>query len=203
MIHSHHKLLESGVSGLGQVFERERDHLRKFLERRINRRLSSRIDASDIIQEVFFRAQRALPGYLSNPVVPPLTWLRHLSVQVLCEVHRKHFRGVRNPYREGDQVDQFLVMSLTNSSMSIASKIEKDDLQVKIHAELAKLSDIDQEVLEMRHVDGYSLVEIASMLNMQVETIKKRYYRALNRLRAVLSPPLGVEGKTSEQTEGI
>ena len=193
MIHSHHKLLESGVSGLGQIFERERDHLRKFLERRINRRLSSRIDASDIIQEVFFRAQRALPGYLSNPVVPPLTWLRHLSVQVLCEVHRKHFRGVRNPYREGDQVDQFLVMSLTNSSMSIASKIEKDDLQVRIHAELAKLSAIDQEVLEMRHVDGYSLVEIASMLNMQVETIKKRYYRALNRLRAVLTPPLGDE----------
>ncbi len=189
MIHSHHKLLESGASGLGQLFEHERDHLRKFLERRINRRLSSRIDASDIIQEVFFRAQRALPGYLSNPVVPPLTWLRHLSVQVLCEVHRKHFRGVRNPYREGDQVDQFLVMSLTNSSISIASKIERDDVQAEIRTKLAELNAIDQEVLEMRHVDGYSLVEIASMLNMQVETVKKRYYRALNRLRVILAPP--------------
>ncbi len=124
MVQPAKKLLESGVAGLGRLFEQERAHLRRFLERRINRKLASRLDASDIIQEVFFRAQKALPSYLINPAVPPMIWLRHLSTQVLSEIHRKHFRGVRNLYREENQADHFLILSLTSSSLSISSKIE-------------------------------------------------------------------------------
>ncbi|MEZ6138527.1 MAG: sigma-70 family RNA polymerase sigma factor [Pirellulaceae bacterium] len=189
MIHRHNKLLETGAAGLGQLFEDERDHLRNFLQRRINGKLASRIDASDMIQEVYLRAQAALPNYLSNPVVPPLTWLRHLSFQVLCEVHRKQFRGIRNPFREGNQMDQFLVLNLTSSSMSIASKVERDDFQVLIRNKLSELNAIDREVLEMRHVDSYSLSEIATMLGMHVETIKKRYYRALKRFKDLIELP--------------
>lgn len=176
------------LTGLGQLFEHERAHLRRFLERRINRKLSSRLDASDVIQEVYFRAQSALPTYLSNPAVPPLIWLRHLSVQVLCEVHRKQFRGIRSPYREENQFDKFLVASLTHSSTSLASKLEKADLQSKIVAKLSDLNQIDREVLEMRHVDGYSLAEIAKLLDIQLETIKKRYYRALRRFKDLVGP---------------
>ncbi len=185
--------LDAGVSGLGQLFERERAHLRRFLERRINRKLTSRLDASDVIQEVFFRAQQALPSYLSNPVIPPLIWLRHLSVQVLCEVHRKQFRGIRSPFREENQFDKFLVTSLSQSSISINSKVEKSELQSKIREKLVELNQIDREVLEMRHVDGYSLAEIAKMLEIQLETIKKRYYRALKRFKDLVEKSNGPE----------
>lgn len=189
MIHQHNKLLETGEAGLGQLFEDERDHLRKFLQCRINGKLASRIDASDVIQEVYLRAQTALPSYLANPVIPPLAWLRHLSSQVLCELHRKHLRGIRNPYREGNQSDQFLVLSLTSSTLSIPSKVERADLQVLIRKKLSELNAIDREVLEMRHVDSYSLAEIATMLGMHVETIKKRYYRALKRFKGLIEEP--------------
>ena len=185
----HNKLLETGSVGLGQLFEDERDHLRKFLQRRINGKLSSRIDASDVIQEVYLRAQTALPSYLANPVIPPLAWLRHLTSQVLCEVHRKHFRGIRSPYREENQVDQFLVLSLMNSTMSIPSKVERAESQILIRKKLSELNAIDREVLEMRHVDGCSLAEIASMLGMHGETIKKRYYRALERFKDLVEEP--------------
>ncbi len=180
-------LLDSGVAGLGQLLEQERAHLRKFLERRISRRLVSRIDASDVIQEVFLRAKQALPAYLSNPALPPLIWLRHLSAQVLCEVHRKHLRGVRNPYREGNEIDQLLVISLTSASVSTTNKIEQTDLQSKVIAKLNELNEIDREVLELRHVDGFSLTEIAKILEVQYETTKKRYYRALKRIKDLLA----------------
>jgi RNA polymerase sigma-70 factor (ECF subfamily) len=193
MTHINQIPLSAGVSGLGQLFEHERAHLRRFLERRINRKIASRLDASDVIQEVFFRAQQALPAYLSNPVIPPLIWLRHLSVQVLCEVHRKQFRGIRSPDREENQFDKLLVTSLSQSSMSISSKVEKLDLQAKIRAKLVELNQIDREVLEMRHVDGYSLAEIAKMLDIQLETIKKRYYRALKRFKDMLGESTGLE----------
>jgi RNA polymerase sigma-70 factor, ECF subfamily len=193
MTHINQIPLNAGASSLGQLFEHERAHLRRFLERRINRKLASRLDASDVIQEVFFRAQQALPAYLSNPIIPPLIWLRHLSVQVLCEVHRKQFRGIRSPYREENQFDKLLVTSLSQSSISISSKVEKLDLQSKIQAKLVELNQIDREVLEMRHVDGYSLAEIAKMLDIQLETIKKRYYRALKRFKDMLGESTGLE----------
>jgi DNA-directed RNA polymerase specialized sigma24 family protein len=50
------------------------------------------------------------------------------------------------------------------------------DLQSKIRTKLVELNQIDPEILEMRHFDGYSLYEIAKMLDIQLETIKKRYY---------------------------
>jgi len=179
---------DAGASWLGPLFEHERPHLRRFLERRINRKLAPRLDASDVIQEVFFRARQSLSGYLSDPVVPPVIWLRHLSKQVLCEVHRKQFRGIRSPFREENQLDTILVMSLSKSSISTNSKVEKTDLQSKIREKLLELNQIDREVLEMRHVDGQSLSEIAAMLNIHFETIKKRYYRALKRLRDLVEP---------------
>jgi RNA polymerase sigma-70 factor, ECF subfamily len=189
MMQINQRLLDEGASGLAELFEHERAQLRRFLERRINRKLASRLDASDVIQEVFLRAQQAIAGYASNPVIPPVIWLRHLSKQVLCELHRKQFREIRSPYREEHQLDEILVMSLTNSSISVHSKLERTDLQSRIRTMLLELNVIDREVLEMRHVDGHSLTEIATMLNIQFETIKKRYYRALKRLKDLLDPP--------------
>ncbi len=70
--------------------------------------------------------------------------------------------------------------------MSIASKIEKNDLQSKVSVKLNELNEIDRQVLEMRHIDGYSLAEIAKLLEVQYETAKKRYYRALKRFKELL-----------------
>jgi RNA polymerase sigma factor (sigma-70 family) len=68
--------------------------------------------------------------------------------------------------------------------------LEKKDLHARIFAKLADLNQIDREVLEMRHVDGYSLSEISQILNMQLETIKKRYYRALKRFKDIIEHPV-------------
>lgn len=176
-------LQRGGQDGLAQLMELERYHLRAFLERRIHRRLASRLDASDVIQEVYVRARQALPNYLASPNIPPLIWLRHLCVQVLSEVHRKHFRSVRNPFREAQPFENVLITSLVNSSISTEIKFERLDVANKIQSALKEMNSIDQEVLEMRHVDGYSLAEISKMLELNYETVKKRYYRALNRFK--------------------
>ncbi len=185
--------LGQGITDLGQLFERERPHLRRFLECRINRKIASRLDASDVIQEIFVRAQRALPSYLAQPTVPPLIWLRQLSVQVLCEVHRKQFRSVRSPFREENQGDELLVLSLVQSTISMNSRLQKEELSSKILAKLDELNELDRQVLEMRHVDAYSLAEIAKLLDCNLEAVKKRYYRALKRFRDVIGFATEVE----------
>lgn len=179
-------LKDNGLAGLGQLFELERPHLRRYLERRINPKLASRLDASDVIQDVYFRAQKALPAYLSQPILPPLIWLRQLSLQVLSEVHRAQFRSLRNPFREEYHVDDSLVLSLVKSTVSIERKVSESELNSQIRKKLLEMNELDRQVLEMRHVDGYSLAEISKALDINYEAVKKRYYRALKRFKEMI-----------------
>jgi len=60
-------LQQKGAAGLGQFFELERPHLRRFLERRINPKIASRLDASDVIQDVFFAINKPFQRTSDSP----------------------------------------------------------------------------------------------------------------------------------------
>lgn len=180
-------LKSNGKEELGKLLEYQRQHLRRFVDCRINQRLVSRIDASDIIQEVYVRACRGLKNYLASPAVPPLIWLRKLSKQILSEAHRKQFRTMRTPYKEQNGFDEQFIGHMIDSSDSVRTQAERLEVTSRIHALLSQLNEVDREVLEMRHMEGYTIREIASLLEINQETIKKRYYRALDRFREVLS----------------
>ena len=191
-------LQSNGEEELGKLLEYQRQHLRRFVDCRINQKLVSRIDASDIIQEVYVRAYRGLKNYLASPVVPPLIWLRRLSKQILSEAHRKQFRTIRTPFQEQNDFDEQFIGHMIDSTDSVRTQVERLEVASRIHQLLSQLSEVDREVLEMRHMDGYSIREIANLLEINQEAIKKRYYRALDRFRDVLSsdPEFKVESET-------
>lgn len=180
-------LQANGEGELCKLLEVQRTHLRRFVDCRINPKLFSRLDASDIIQEVYVRAYRGLENYLASPVVPPLIWLRRLSKQILCEAHRKQFRTVRSPYQEQNDIDDQFIGQMIDSNDSVRTEVERREVAEKIRGLLTQLSELDREVIEMRHMDGYSIREIADLLEVNQEAIKKRYYRALERFREILS----------------
>ncbi len=110
---------------LCKLLEVQRTHLRKFVDCRINPKLVSRLDASDIIQEVYVRAYRGLENYLASPVVvPPLIWLRRLSKQILCEAHRKQFRTIRSPYQEQNDIEDQFIGHMIDSGESVRTEVE-------------------------------------------------------------------------------
>ena len=87
---------------------------------------------------------------------------------------------------------------MIDSTDSVRTQVERLEVASRIHQLLSQLSEVDREVLEMRHMDGYSIREIANLLEINQEAIKKRYYRALDRFRDVLSsdPEFKVESET-------
>ncbi len=180
-------LKSDGQTELSRLMELQRQHLRRFVECRINQKVASRLDASDIIQEVYIRAYRSLETYLTDPEIPPLVWLRRLSKQILSEAHRKQFRQLRSPYQEQAHINESFIWRIVDSGESIRTEAEKRDTAERIRALLSQLSEIDREVLEMRHLEGYSIRDIAQLLDLSQDTIKKRYYRALTRFREIVS----------------
>lgn len=60
------------------------------------------------------------------------------------------------------------------------------ETQEKLRQALDDLPEIDREVLVLRHFEHLSRDEAAEALGIQVETVKKRYFRALRRLKQTL-----------------
>ncbi|XZE18317.1 sigma-70 family RNA polymerase sigma factor [Pirellulaceae bacterium SH449] len=181
------RINEDRQSDLSQLMQLQRQHLRRFIECRINQKVTSRLDASDIIQEVYIRAYRSLDTYLESPEIPPMVWLRKLSKQILSEAHRKQFRQVRSPYQEQTDINESFIGKIMDTGVSVRTEAERRDFSERIRALLNQLSDIDREVLEMRHLEDYSIREISELLDLNQDTIKKRYYRALSRFREIVS----------------
>src|SRR6516164_6142055 len=88
------RLLEQARAGdrsaLNELFAQHRPRLRRMVELRLDRRLQSRIDASDVIQDAYVEAVTRLDEYLREPNYPLFLWLRLLVGERLLKLHRHH-----------------------------------------------------------------------------------------------------------------
>src|SRR5262245_45387203 len=75
-----------------QLLRRHRDRLRKMVAARLDGRLASRLDASDVIQDALVVADRNLDAYLASPPLPFYLWIRQFAWERLIQLHRHHNR---------------------------------------------------------------------------------------------------------------
>src|SRR5262249_11375167 len=87
-------LLRRAIAGdqpaLAELFARYRERLRKMVRLRLDRRLSGRLDTSDVLQDAYLDVARRFPEYAVAPTVPFYLWLRTLTGQRLVDLHRRH-----------------------------------------------------------------------------------------------------------------
>lgn len=179
------RLKEGGVPELTTLFMQHRDSLRKVIALRLDPRLYARVDASDIVQETYVRAVKALSAYLSAPTIHPVVWLRLIGKRLVAETHRKHFRNKRSPDHElaFNLYDDPLVNHLADSLPSAGSVVADREILSKIQRLMHQLPLNDREILEMRHLESMSITEISTSLDISYESAKKRYQRAFQRFR--------------------
>src|SRR5262245_59128502 len=73
-----------------RLLGQHRDRLRRMIALRWDRRLSARVDPSDVVQESLADAARGLDGYLDRPPLPFYAWLRQFARDRLIDLRRKH-----------------------------------------------------------------------------------------------------------------
>ena len=84
-----------------ELFSLYRKRLKQMIRLRLNRRLQSRVDESDILQDAFLEAAQRLPDYLANRPLPFFLWLRHIAGEKLIDSHRRHLGAqMRNAAQE-------------------------------------------------------------------------------------------------------
>jgi RNA polymerase sigma-70 factor (ECF subfamily) len=190
------KRARGGESGaLTELFSRYRERLRRMVGLRMNNRLRSRVDPSDIVQDACVEATRVLDRYLDDPAMPFYLWLRHLTGEKLIQAHRHHLgaqmraadreislaRGA-GPEANSESIAAFLVGRMSSPSRAAM----RGETKQKLHDALNSMQPMDREVLVLRHFEHLSGPETAEVLGISHDAVKKRYVRALERLGSLL-----------------
>jgi RNA polymerase sigma-70 factor (ECF subfamily) len=159
---------------------------------RLDSKLATRVDASDVVQEALFDAARKLADYERDRPLPFYPWLHRLTTERLAVAHRKHRRGARSVDREehalawSDDSARLLVDHLVDSDPTPGHKLVRQERCQRVRAALSRLAPADREVLVMRYLEDLTFPEIAAILEIGESAVKMRHLRAIKRIRSFL-----------------
>ena len=173
----------------GELIEHFRPRLKQLIEVRLDRRLRKRLDASDVLQEMFVRGGGTVDHLLAYAEVSPYLWLRQIAIWKLLEIQRKHFgskrrdpRAVQPAYFDQDD-SKFVANWLVDSITSPSNMAAREELLRRLNNAIEELEPIDREILLLRHCEQMSRTEAAAAIGISVSAAAKRYFRAIQRIR--------------------
>lgn len=196
MIEDYEKSLRSGeVTHFGDAFTVHRVRLWQIIHFRLSDQVRARVDADDVVQEVYLDAEKRLPYFASGDFPSFFMWLRLVAQQTLSHVHRRHLgTESRSTQREFGPIvgnawgktsaclSQRFVAHLTSPSQVAVKK----ELIAEVRDSLETMNEIDREVVALRHFEELTNQEVAIELGITPKAASVRYVRALERLRNVL-----------------
>jgi RNA polymerase sigma-70 factor (ECF subfamily) len=181
------------------LFQRHRDRLRRMVMVHLDRRLSGRLDASDVVQETLAEATIQLPEYLKQRPIPFYPWLRGIAWRRLIAEHRRHIKS-RNRSVEGEEP---LVAALPDNSVAdlarqlvgkgatpSADAVRRESIR-HVRSAIEQLSPGDRELIVMRHVEQLSVRDVAAVLGISEAAVKTRHFRVVQRLHRLLTKQEG------------
>src|SRR5262249_54075812 len=178
---------------LGQLLEKYRNYLGLLARVQISRRLQSKIDAADLVQETFLNAHRHFNQFRGITEVELAAWLRQILAANVANLVRHYFgtqgRDVRLEQELVDELDQSSHawnLGLIAVQSSPSQRAARREEAVILADALAKLPEDYAEVIVLRQLHGLPFAEVASRMGRSVDSVEKLWVRALVRLRPLL-----------------
>jgi RNA polymerase sigma-70 factor, ECF subfamily len=139
-------------------------------------RVRNDADAEDLVSDVFMRALRAIPRY--EPRVAFLAWLYRIARNAVIDRARRS----RTQISFEDALAHPGADQVVEPDATILALSDKE----AVRGALAKLTPLQQEVIVLRFVEGYSTLEIANLVGKREGTVRGIQFRALEALRTLI-----------------
>jgi RNA polymerase sigma-70 factor, ECF subfamily len=137
-------------------------------------------DIEDIAQQVFVKAYFSLKRFDGRAAFS--TWLYRITLNECWDLLRK--KKVRPLLYESDLSEEQAqrVADSENSDGAGPDIRQRLETQQRVERLLAGLDQRDRLMLILKEVEGFSIEEIADVLNLNANTVKVRLYRARRRV---------------------
>jgi RNA polymerase sigma-70 factor (ECF subfamily) len=177
--------------------ERFREYLRLLARMQIEPRLQAKIDPSDLVQQTLLKAHQAVEQFRGHTAAEQAAWLRQILANTLANAIRDFGRAKRDV-----TLERSLETALADSSARLeawlvapdaspSKQAERNEQLLSLAEELARLPEIQREVLLLRHCEGWSLTEIGTHLGRTRAAVASLLRRGLQQLRGHLGKGTG------------
>jgi RNA polymerase sigma-70 factor (ECF subfamily) len=184
---------ETGERSLG----RYRDYLRVLARLQLSASARAKLDASDIAQQAILHAHANRGQFRGATEAEWLGWLRAILANTLAATVREFNTAARDPNRERS-LDAELEHSSTrlegllaaDQSSPSAGAVRGEEL-LRLAAALGRLPDDQRRVVELHHLKGLTVAEVAAEIGRTRPAVVGLLFRGLKRLRALLAEVTG------------
>jgi RNA polymerase sigma-70 factor (ECF subfamily) len=180
-------------AALGRLLERYRNYVGLLVRLQVGRRLKSKVDVEDLLQEIWLEIHRKIALFRGGSEREFLTWVRRLIGSILANQVRHYLgtkrRDLRLERALADDLDHSslaLNQSLVAAQSSPSQQAVRREQAVLLSDALQSLPDDYREVIILRQLEGLSFPDVARRMGRTEDSVKNVWLRALARLRRML-----------------
>ena len=183
-------------TAMGEVLEGFRGYLTLLARIQIGRRLQSKVDPDDVVQETFCDAHRQWSAFRGESIEAVAAWLRTILAGQLAQLIRRYCVTEARNIRLEISIEQDLDSSSARLAQGLAgpgsspseSVGRREDLTILANM-LERLPADYRTVILLRQIDGLSFGEISSRLGRSEDSVQKLWVRGLRALRDLMNQP--------------
>ena len=182
---------------LEKVFAEHRSRLPAFARLRIDRALAAKLDADEILAEVFVRAASRLDDLRQWGVNDAYPWLKKIVQDCIIDAHRYYHSKRRNILDEqrlpAESASRLL--GLVGPATTPSNAAARRELEQRLAEVLAQLTPKDRTLLMAVHIEGLSFREAGQALQITEAAARQRNFRVLKLVRELWARRYGSEGE--------
>lgn len=173
-------------------FGRFRDYLLLLARQQVPAIAAGTFDLSGVVQQTLAEAWRHWKTLQEDGAGARRAWLRTALCNNLTDelrrikAEKRDFRKERSLADALDLSARRLESWLVAEESTPSGRAVKDEDLLRLAAGLARLSDDQRQTVELHHLQGCSLGEIADRLQRSKESVAGLLYRGMKNLRAAL-----------------
>jgi RNA polymerase sigma-70 factor (ECF subfamily) len=172
------------------TLDRYGEYLRLLARLQLDGRLKAKLDASDVVQQTLLKAHEHRDQFRGQCEAELVGWLRSILANTLAAAARTFSAEARDLERErslvtdsSTRIEGWLAAEQSSPSERV---IRYEELR-RLAAALAKLPADQREVVELHHLKGRPVAEVAATLRRTKPAVMGLLFRGLKRLRELLA----------------
>jgi RNA polymerase sigma-70 factor (ECF subfamily) len=176
----------------GQDLERFRDYLGLLARLQLDPRLQGKVDLSGVVQQTLLEAHQAWERLKAMDEAQRAAWLRRALANNLTDEVRKLGTAARDVARERplekalEESSARLEAWLASGQPSPAQQAIRNEQLLRLAGALAALPEDKRRAVELHHLRGLPLAEVAEQLGRSKGAAAKLLSRGLDKLHRLL-----------------
>ncbi|MBC7785622.1 MAG: sigma-70 family RNA polymerase sigma factor [Burkholderiales bacterium] len=131
--------------------------------------------ADDVVQAVFLVLMRKARGLPRGVVIGG--WLFKTTMYAVANMRRQQSRRIRHEREAGH------MKYVDEAALAAADDTTAEELVQALNNAINRLSAAHRDVIVLRYLEGRSMAEVAAMLAVNLNTLRQRLFRAVEKLR--------------------